>query len=195
MANYHMVNALSMNIKDSRWLQLEVCREYQRNKCSRSDQECKFAHPQPHVEVQNGKVTACFDSIKGRCNREKPPCKYFHPPQHLKEQLLINGRNNLAIKNALMQQFTAGGLPMHGTMPMTSPAAAQMYNMPPSMAQYYTAAPTQAVGEAGMVTPMAMPQLQQKVMQPVAAVATAAAATLLARLLTPHLETRERLER
>jgi len=163
MANYHMVNALSMNIKDSRWLQLEVCREYQRNKCSRSDQECKFAHPQPHVEVQNGKVTACFDSIKGRCNREKPPCKYFHPPQHLKEQLLINGRNNLAIKNALMQQFTAGGLPMHGTMPMTSPAAAQMYNMPPSMAQYYTAAPTQAVGEAGMVTPMAMPQLQQKV--------------------------------
>ena len=64
MANYHMVNALSMNIKDSRWLQLEVCREYQRNKCSRSDTECKFAHPLPHVEVQNGKVTACFDSIK-----------------------------------------------------------------------------------------------------------------------------------
>ena len=64
MANYHMVNALSMNIKDSRWLQLEVCREYQRNKCSRSDTECKFAHPLAHVEVQNGKVTACFDSIK-----------------------------------------------------------------------------------------------------------------------------------
>ena len=64
MANFHMVNALSMNIKDSRWLQLEVCREYQRNKCSRSDTECKFAHPHAHVEVQNGKVTACFDSIK-----------------------------------------------------------------------------------------------------------------------------------
>nr|CAD7440538.1 unnamed protein product [Timema bartmani] len=42
---------------------------------------------------------------RGRCNREKPPCKYFHPPQHLKDQLLINGRNHLALKNALMQQM------------------------------------------------------------------------------------------
>lgn len=94
-----------LNGKDSRWLQLEVCREFQRNKCSRPDSECKFAHPPPNVEVQNGRVTACYDSIKGRCNREKPPCKYFHPPQHLKDQLLINGRNHLALKNALMQQM------------------------------------------------------------------------------------------
>ncbi|KAH7965243.1 hypothetical protein HPB49_005048 [Dermacentor silvarum] len=50
--------------KDSRWLQLEVCREYQRNKCSRQDAECKFAHPPPNVEVQNGRVIACYDSIK-----------------------------------------------------------------------------------------------------------------------------------
>ncbi|CAO1426429.1 unnamed protein product [Diamesa serratosioi] len=94
-----------LNGKDSRWLQLEVCREFQRNKCSRPDTECKFAHPPANVEVQNGRVTACYDSIKGRCNREKPPCKYFHPPQHLKDQLLINGRNHLALKNALMQQM------------------------------------------------------------------------------------------
>ncbi|XP_066258529.1 muscleblind-like protein 1 isoform X1 [Euwallacea similis] len=98
-----MVNLL--NGKDSRWLQLEVCREFQRQKCSRPDTECKFAHPPANVEVQNGRVTACYDSIKGRCNREKPPCKYFHPPQHLKDQLLINGRNHLALKNALMQQM------------------------------------------------------------------------------------------
>ena len=52
------------NQKDSRWLQLEVCREFQRNKCSRSDCECKFAHPTSNVEVQNGRVTACYDSIK-----------------------------------------------------------------------------------------------------------------------------------
>ncbi len=58
-----MVNHL-MNVKDSRWLQVEVCREFQRGQCSRTDQECKFAHPPPHVEVQNGKVTACYDSIK-----------------------------------------------------------------------------------------------------------------------------------
>lgn len=93
--------------KDSRWLQLEVCREFQRGQCSRSDQECKFSHPPPHVEIQNGRVTACFDSIKGRCTRENPKCKYLHPPQHLKDQLCINGRNNLALKNLLFNQLTS----------------------------------------------------------------------------------------
>ncbi|XP_026329819.1 muscleblind-like protein isoform X6 [Hyposmocoma kahamanoa] len=115
-----MVNMNSLlNGKDSRWLQLEVCREFQRNKCSRPDTECKFAHPPATVEVQNGRVTACYDSIKGRCNREKPPCKYFHPPQHLKDQLLINGRNHLALKNALMQQM---GLTPGQVMPGQVPA-------------------------------------------------------------------------
>lgn len=60
-----MVNMNSLlSGKDSRWLQLEVCREFQRNKCSRPDTECKFAHPPANVEVQNGRVTACYDSIK-----------------------------------------------------------------------------------------------------------------------------------
>jgi muscleblind len=60
-----MVNMTNLlNGKDSRWLQLEVCREFQRNKCSRPDTECKFAHPPANVEVQNGRVTACYDSIK-----------------------------------------------------------------------------------------------------------------------------------
>ncbi|KAI5737323.1 hypothetical protein M8J76_012323 [Diaphorina citri] len=62
-----MVNMNSLlNGKDSRWLQLEVCREFQRNKCSRPDTECKFAHPPANVEVQNGRVTACYDSIKAK---------------------------------------------------------------------------------------------------------------------------------
>jgi hypothetical protein len=94
-----------LNIKDSRWLQLEVCREFQRGQCSRSENECKFAHPPPHVEVQNGLVTACFDSIKSRCNRENPKCKYLHPPQHLKEQLQQNGKNALALKNLIQLQY------------------------------------------------------------------------------------------
>ncbi|XP_037088857.1 protein muscleblind-like, partial [Pollicipes pollicipes] len=153
---YHMVNAL--NMKDSRWLQLEACREFQRNKCSRSDAECKFAHPPPHVEVQNGKVTACFDSIKGRCNREKPPCKYFHPPQHLKEQLLINGRNNLAFKNALMQQLAAGAVPIHGSAPMTSPAG-PVYA---GLSQYYALAASPPLGETAMLSALPLPQMQQK---------------------------------
>lgn len=67
MNNMAMVNMNNLlNIKDSRWLQLEVCREFQRNKCTRPDTECKFAHPPPNVEVQNGRVTACYDSIKVR---------------------------------------------------------------------------------------------------------------------------------
>lgn len=65
--NMAMVNVNNiLNVKDSRWLQLEVCREFQRNKCTRPDTECKFAHPLPNVEVQNGRVTACYDSIKVR---------------------------------------------------------------------------------------------------------------------------------
>lgn len=96
------------NVKDSRWLTLEVCREFQRTKCSRTENECKFAHPPPHVEVQNGRVTCCFDSIKGKCQRKEPPCKYLHPPQHLREQLLQNGRNNLILKNLQMQYIAAG---------------------------------------------------------------------------------------
>lgn len=59
-----MALANLMNVKDSRWLQLEVCREFQRGQCSRTDLECKFSHPPPHVEIQNGRVTACYDSIK-----------------------------------------------------------------------------------------------------------------------------------
>lgn len=62
VVNVNLNNML--NVKDSRWLQLEVCREFQRSKCSRSDCECKFAHPPPNVEVQNGRVIACYDSIK-----------------------------------------------------------------------------------------------------------------------------------
>ena len=57
-------HAFNPNFKDTRWLTLEVCREFQRAKCQRSDSECKFAHPPSHVEVTNGKVIACYDSLK-----------------------------------------------------------------------------------------------------------------------------------
>ena len=52
------------NYKDTKWLTLEVCREFQRNKCNRNETECKFAHPPSHVEIINGKVIACYDSLK-----------------------------------------------------------------------------------------------------------------------------------
>ena len=66
-----------LNQKDSRWLQLEVCREFQRQKCTRCDAECKFAHPPANVEVQNGRVTACYDSIKVRRSLFNSGRKYW----------------------------------------------------------------------------------------------------------------------
>ncbi|XP_067890362.1 muscleblind-like protein 2 isoform X1 [Heterodontus francisci] len=90
-------------VRDTKWLTLEVCRQFQRGTCSRSDQECKFAHPPKSCQVENGRVIACFDSLKGRCTREN--CKYLHPPMHLKTQLEINGRNNL-----IQQKTTAAML-------------------------------------------------------------------------------------
>lgn len=131
--------------KDSRWLTLEVCREHVRRRCTRSDDECRFAHPPPHVEVQNGRVVCCFDSIKGRCQRTDPPCKYLHPPQHLKEQLLQNGRNNLIMRN-LNQLQRIQTLPptaaLYSFIPpyvMSSPAGSQCY------APYYCSASQQCV--------------------------------------------------
>ncbi|XP_041449046.1 muscleblind-like protein 2 isoform X11 [Drosophila obscura] len=174
MANVVNMNSL-LNGKDSRWLQLEVCREFQRNKCSRQDTECKFAHPPANVEVQNGKVTACYDSIKGRCNREKPPCKYFHPPQHLKDQLLINGRNHLALKNALMQQMgiapgqpvISGQVPAVATNPYLTGIPANSYS------PYYTTGhlvptllgpdPSAVASQLGPVVPQAVQVQQQKI--------------------------------
>ncbi|KAI7810030.1 muscleblind-like protein 1C, partial [Triplophysa rosa] len=52
------------HMRDTKWLTLEVCREFQRGTCSRSDAECKFAHPAKSCQVENGRVIACFDSLK-----------------------------------------------------------------------------------------------------------------------------------
>ena len=46
-----------------------------------------------------------FFSVQSRCTRDNPPCKFYHPPQQLKDQLLINGRNHLAMKNIMVQQL------------------------------------------------------------------------------------------
>ncbi|KAL5289156.1 MBNL2.2 family protein [Megaselia abdita] len=167
MAMVNMTNLL--NGKDSRWLQLEVCREFQRNKCTRQDTECKFAHPPANVEVQNGKVTACYDSIKGRCNRDKPPCKYFHPPQHLKDQLLINGRNHLALKNAIMQQM---GIPGQQVLQGQIPAVGgnpYLTSIPTTYNPYFATGhlvPTLLgpdPSQLGQVVPSAVPVAQQKI--------------------------------
>lgn len=70
--------------------------------------------------VQDASSLSSF-ALQGRCNRDK--CKYFHPPQHLKEQLLINGRNHLAFKNAFLQQCGLVGPPLMPGGQLASPAA------------------------------------------------------------------------
>ncbi|KAM9484739.1 muscleblind-like protein 2a isoform 5-T10 [Salvelinus alpinus] len=112
------------SVRDTKWLTLEVCRQFQRGTCSRSDEECKFAHPPTSCQVENGRVIACFDSLKGRCSREN--CKYLHPPSHLKTQLEINGRNNL------IQQKTAAAMlaqQMHFMIPGTSMQPVPAFNV------------------------------------------------------------------
>ncbi|KAK0163895.1 hypothetical protein PV328_002580 [Microctonus aethiopoides] len=88
MAMVNMNNLL--NGKDSRWLQLEVCREFQRNKCTRPDTECKFAHPPANVEVQNGRVTACYDSIKIYCRQFTMPSEWKHTQNWLHNSRTVN---------------------------------------------------------------------------------------------------------
>ncbi|KAI1883308.1 hypothetical protein AGOR_G00243860 [Albula goreensis] len=142
------------HMRDTKWLTLEVCREFQRGTCSRSDVECKFAHPAKSCQVDNGRVIACFDSLKGRCSREN--CKYLHPPPHLKTQLEINGRNNLIQqKNMAMlaQQMQLANAIMPGTQLQPMP----MFSVTPSLAASPTAAAAAFSPYLGPVSPSLMP--------------------------------------
>lgn len=90
-------------------------------------------------------IIMIFFLFKGRCNREKPPCKYFHPPLHLKEQLLINGRNHLALKNALMQQI--GIAPGHAMLPGQVSAVVSYRNARTCTIQYKILSPRDIEGK------------------------------------------------
>uniref|UniRef100_A0A3Q3GJD9 Muscleblind like splicing regulator 1 n=1 Tax=Labrus bergylta TaxID=56723 RepID=A0A3Q3GJD9_9LABR len=154
-------------MRDTKWLTLEVCREFQRGTCSRPDSECKFAHPAKSCQVENGRVIACFDSLKGRCSREN--CKYLHPPPHLKTQLEINGRNNLIQqKNMAMlaQQMQLANAMMPGTQLQPVP----MFSVTPSLATNMNAA---AAAAAAPVLVTSNPNV------PVPAAAAAAAQKLM----------------
>uniref|UniRef100_A0A673XKC6 Muscleblind like splicing regulator 1 n=1 Tax=Salmo trutta TaxID=8032 RepID=A0A673XKC6_SALTR len=156
-------------IRDTKWLTLEVCREFQRGTCSRPDSECKFAHPAKSCQVENGRVIACFDSLKGRCSREN--CKYLHPPGHLKTQLEINGRNNLIQqKNMAMlaQQMQLANAMMPGTQLQTTCMVREdgrthpvpMFSVTPSLASNASAAAAAAAAfnpYLGPVSPGLMP--------------------------------------
>uniref|UniRef100_A0A8C5MC99 Muscleblind like splicing regulator 1 n=1 Tax=Leptobrachium leishanense TaxID=445787 RepID=A0A8C5MC99_9ANUR len=149
-------------MRDTKWLTLEVCREFQRGTCSRPDTECKFAHPSKSCQVENGRVIACFDSLKGRCSREN--CKYLHPPPHLKTQLEINGRNNLIQqKNMAMlaQQMQLANAMIPGTQLQPMP----MFSVAPSLATSATAAFNPYLGPVspGLIQAEIMPTTQMLV--------------------------------
>nr|CAD7445801.1 unnamed protein product [Timema bartmani] len=99
---------LSKVMDGSSWLHVQVCRDFLRGTCTFLETQCNFAHPQPHIKVRNNHINACYDNIKGTCNRNRPPCKYFHPPEHIMEELVVAGRQHLALKKALMQKMAAG---------------------------------------------------------------------------------------
>lgn len=106
---------------DSQWLQVDVCREFQRNVCPwTSEDSCKFAHPSQNAEVINNKVMACYDSLKGRCRRDV--CKYYHPSLNLVETLLQKGRHHLAVKNSFAQPAPVMMQPMFIPIPSEMPA-------------------------------------------------------------------------
>nr|CAD7572210.1 unnamed protein product [Timema californicum] len=98
---------LSKVMDGSSWLHVQVCLDFLRGTCTFSETQCNFAHPQPHIKVRNNHINACYDNIKGTCNRVRPPCKYFHPPDHIKEELVVAGRQHLALKKALIQKMAA----------------------------------------------------------------------------------------
>ncbi|KAE8604167.1 hypothetical protein XENTR_v10014600 [Xenopus tropicalis] len=175
-------------IRDTKWLTLEVCREFQRGTCSRPDTECKFAHPSKSCQVENGRVIACFDSLKGRCSREN--CKYLHPPPHLKTQLEINGRNNLIQqKNMAMlaQQMQLANAMIPGTQIQPVP----MFSVAPSLATSATAAFNPYLGPVspGLMPAEILPTTPMLVTgNPGVAVPSAAAAAAQKLMRTDRLE-------
>ncbi|KAM9316923.1 muscleblind-like protein 1 isoform 2-T2 [Gastrophryne carolinensis] len=170
-------------IRDTKWLTLEVCREFQRGTCSRPDTECKFAHPSKSCQVENGRVIACFDSLKGRCSREN--CKYLHPPPHLKTQLEINGRNNLIqqknmamlaqqmqLANAMIPGTQLQPVPMFSVAPSLATNATAAFNpylgpMSPGLmpAEILPTAPMLVTGSPGVAVPSAAAAAAQKLMR------------------------------
>jgi len=56
---------------------LQVCRDFQRDKCARPT--CSFAHPSPDVKVDaENCVTVCMDFRLRSCTRDS--CRFYHAP-------------------------------------------------------------------------------------------------------------------
>uniref|UniRef100_A0A3B3VZ14 Muscleblind like splicing regulator 2 n=1 Tax=Poecilia latipinna TaxID=48699 RepID=A0A3B3VZ14_9TELE len=127
--------ALNMSsVRDTKWLTLEVCREFQRGNCSRGETDCRFAHPtdSPMIDTTDNTVTVCMDYIKSRCSREK--CKYFHPPAHL--QAKIKSSQQQVSQTGMAGQVTAAAMTQSTAKAMKRPLEAAVdLAFPPSVLQ------------------------------------------------------------
>lgn len=56
-------NSPAQPARDSSWLELDVCRDYQRRSCPRDANTCRFAHPENNPPFKS-KVTCCYDFLK-----------------------------------------------------------------------------------------------------------------------------------
>uniref|UniRef100_A0A3P9N2U8 Muscleblind like splicing regulator 1 n=1 Tax=Poecilia reticulata TaxID=8081 RepID=A0A3P9N2U8_POERE len=129
-------------IRDTKWLTLEVCREFQRGTCSRPDNECKFAHPAKSCQVENGRVIACFDSLKVSVTNT------------------CDAHSLLPLEVSLPPYAVILYLPLSTLQPMTS--TFPMFSVTPSLATNANAAAAAAAAAAfnpylGPVSPGLMP--------------------------------------
>lgn len=85
----------SLKSKDNQWLQVDVCSEFMIGKCIEST--CNLAHPSANVEIVEGKVVSCFDSLRDKCRRSS--CKFYHPSDHLIDLLFSKTKQSAKVKS------------------------------------------------------------------------------------------------
>ena len=56
--------AANKPVRDSSWLELDVCRDYHKDGTCVRGEQCRFAHPDSNVVTRDGKVTCCYDFLK-----------------------------------------------------------------------------------------------------------------------------------
>lgn len=62
-ASQLVANSPAQPARDSSWLELDVCRDFQRQSCPRDANTCRFAHPENNPPFKS-KVTCCYDFLK-----------------------------------------------------------------------------------------------------------------------------------
>lgn len=97
-----MSNSNLLRPKDNQWLQVDICSEFLVRNCTNAS--CNYAHPSASVEIVDGKVVTCFDSLRDKCRRSS--CKFFHPTSHLVDLLFSKTKQSVKVKAASSSSST-----------------------------------------------------------------------------------------